>query len=271
MDDAARREPGRVGRRVSAAVSVAASAVIVAALAGAFEPQRPTARFDLEAYYPADVAGGLTLPVALARLAASEPTPITGALTRCFARNDAMEERMIPASDGDPWYARGAQRIVDRVVPAMYRLAGVREGKGPGALEGGFLAWESDRQTGRILVMVDPTVLDVPSVRRRLNHVALRAYREVEARGPKVTVVVQAGCFTGADLAEARALAFAALTKATRDDPRRAVGAGLDGLARMDSRIHMRLGHGDRAWGEDLARRLGGRLAIEYEPLSHHY
>lgn len=56
-----------------------------------------------------------------------------------------------------------------------------------------------------------------------------------------------------------------------RDDPRRAVGVGLDGLARMDSRIHMRLSHGDQRWGEDLERRLGGRLAIDYEPMIVHY
>ena len=82
--------------------------------------------------------------------------------------------------------------------------------------------------------------------------------------------MIQEGCFTGAELDEARALAVAALNKATRDDPRRRIRAGLNGVARMDSRIHMRLGHGDRTWGEDLEWRLGGRLAIEFDPLFVH-
>ena len=175
------------------------------------------------------------------------------ALRACLTRNDAV----VPwrtnhdRPEMKSWRSQQRQAAHERVKRAVDRRLRLNDVEDRTGVSTGFLGYDLDPVGNRLIMQVDPALIDVADFQRWVDGVAVKANEAAKVRGPRLTVTVQEGCFT---VAEFRGL------RATMLRERRfsvILGVALDG------RVHAGFcGAEGRAYAEDLQRRVGPILAF---------
>lgn len=117
-------------------------------------------------------------------------------LQACLTRNDEV----VPWRDPDvrqstKWAEQRRQAAHERLKRAVDKRLGLTE-SGLEAVRAGFLGYELDPVGNRLIMQLDPSLIDVAEFRRWVDGAARRANDAARVRGPKLTVTVQKGCFT---------------------------------------------------------------------------
>lgn len=100
------------------------------------------------------------------------------------------------------WHARGRQDAHMRVLRAVQRhLREFRQQTRIPDHRDGFLGYDLDPANSRLIMQIDPTVLDRGAFRRMVDAAAHKANRRAKVKGTPLTVTVQNGCFPAAEIA----------------------------------------------------------------------
>jgi hypothetical protein len=119
------------------------------------------------------------------------------ALQKCLTRNDDVQEETDKA-----WHTQGRQQSHITIIKAVYRRIGVQHeygGRRNDKVLKGFLGYGFDVRNHRLIMQLDPALIDIPEFRRWVNGVAKRASVGRSPRS-RLTVTVQRGCFSAKQL-----------------------------------------------------------------------
>lgn len=132
-------------------------------------------------------------------------------------------------TESTDWHQQGRQSAHERIKWAVDRRLGLIEDSLV-EVRAGFLGYELDRVGNRLIMQLDPGVIDIAVFRRRVTGVAHRANESAHVRGPKLTITVQKGCF-GVEK-------VAALIAFPRENKDRNGMQWLHSQVQLDGRIH---------------------------------
>ena len=175
-------------------------------------------------------------------------------LRACLTRNDAVvpwRDSGVMQSTG--WDAQHRQAAHVRIKQAVDKRLGLTEG-GLEAVRVGFLGYELDPVGSRLIMQLDPSLIDVAEFRRWIDGVARRANDAEHVRAPKLGVTVLEGCFPAREVA--------ALISFPRENADRNGMEWLISHVQLDGRIHA--GFTDEAGALATQRRFGPVLAAHY-------
>lgn len=177
---------------------------------------------------------------------------VDSALAQCMARNDALFPTTSSALD-EYWQSRGAQRVFGRIQEAL------EFGDYPNpktVLERGLIDVGASSPESRVVVIVDPRVVDREKLSRRLNKLSRQVYRDEKVTGPQVRVDVQEGCFSAHDLDEV--MQYVRKNRSMQGAVSSGSGPGLD------SRVHWTFYDDARDRGAALEQKFGPKVAVSY-------
>jgi hypothetical protein len=178
-------------------------------------------------------------------------------IQKCIHRFD-----YIPANTSDnptwkQWYQSGSQDMLDAVANAATDHFHAIEISTKAGVRKGFVAVGGDPVDTRAIVLVDPALVSVASLQRKLDGVVQREHR-AQPREAVLTVAVLPSCFGGPALADARE----AVEKEIFHNPR--VHYPSTSGVYLDSRQPVTVGTADHAVGERLAQEYGPIIEITY-------
>lgn len=181
---------------------------------------------------------------------AADLAGLDSALAACITRNDEALAR-----GWGRWDSPGALAVSEAVQERL------QFGDYPGSetlLHRGFIEVSADSANSRMIVVVDPQLVDRQKLSRELNKLAQRTYRASGSAGAPITVDVQAGCFRARELEKVQ--------NYVRDNWGRLQAFAYGSGPGLDSRVHWVLYDDSREVGEMLERKFGAKIAIGYVP-----
>lgn len=164
----------------------------------------------------------------------------------------------------EAWIAApGPQVSADAVQATLQNTFGARPGsrKQPqrnSRLERGLIGQANDHHGRRVVVVVDPTRVDVDMLQAKLDRSVQRA-QQVNPKAKPLNVKVREGCFSAAQLLEAESVLRERAWHPKADKIPYVVGLRGD-----DSRFHILLRNEDRDVAKALKAELGDRMVIEW-------
>lgn len=199
------------------------------------------------------VAVGGPIAEANARTIAAAPA----AVRACIHRNDKVSHGYDKVSHGYDvaWHKQGRQRSYTMLMTEVFDHLGIDpEGsrRGNDKILHGLLTYDSDHARHRIILQIDPAVIDIKPFRRWAKAVAVQVS---EGRSPRsrVAVTVQRGCFSAKRIDRVRKQV---------DKPRR--WDARSNTVDLDGRLHVSYcGAENVAYAIKLQRRVGAVLAID--------
>lgn len=184
-------------------------------------------------------------------------------LRACMTRNRDVVRWAPELMRSTGWDAQGRQAAHGMIVLAVRQRLGVYsrfDGNGGPKRElvmSGLLGYALDPVGNRLIMQVDPSIVDLPKFQIWVTGVAREANRSVGVRGPQLTVTVQKGCFSARNIVAAREYANANAVRLQL--------SWLHSWVELDGRI--RMAFVDRATADGVQRRLGPVAAVEQRPI----
>lgn len=151
------------------------------------------------------------------------------------------------------WDEQHRQAAHEKIEGAVDKRLGLSE-SGLDSVRAGFLGYELDPVGNRLIMQLDPSLIDVAKFRVWVDGVARRANDAARVRGPKLGVTVQEGCFSAKEIA--------ALISFPRENTDRNGMKWMISHVQLDGRIHV--GFDDKAGALATQRRFGHVLAAHY-------
>jgi hypothetical protein len=148
---------------------------------------------------------------------------------------DVVEWRESDLMKTTGWEAQRRQATHEQIIQAVYQRLGVYSiFGGPRSTEddvimSGLLGYDLDPVGSRLIILLDPAIVDVPEFRRWVAEVARRANADVGARGRQLGVTVQEGCFSAREIQAAK--------KYVRSNVKRLQLSQMEGWVRLDGRL----------------------------------
>jgi hypothetical protein len=175
-------------------------------------------------------------------------------LRACLTRNDEV----VPWSDdgvtkSTGWHRQHRQDAHVRIKNAVDKRLGVSE-DGLAAVQAGFLGYALDPIGSRLIMQLDPDLIDIDEFRDWVRGVARKANQAADVKGSKLTVTVQAGCFSAREVA--------ALIRFPRETTHRSGMTSMISNVQLDGRIHAAFA--DAPGAIALQKRFGPVLAAHY-------
>ncbi|HZE66073.1 MAG TPA: hypothetical protein VE081_05545 [Sporichthyaceae bacterium] len=153
------------------------------------------------------------------------PTAGDDAPTACLHRFDKVAAASGPAQDA--WDARGGAPLWRRIGQATDQVDGTATDSG---LARGYLAASFDSAGNRIVVLVDPSLVDRDALQRRLNLLSAQVQKAHPVSGPPIRIAIFAGCFPADQIVALRQEVRAG---ASRFALQKLWGPGLDSRTRV--------------------------------------
>jgi hypothetical protein len=185
------------------------------------------------------------------RAVASAPA----ALRACMTRNDDVISWRTSGDllDKTRWRADHRQDAHARIIRGVHKHLRETRIKTGRRVWSGFMGYDLDPANYRLIMLVDPRVLDIREFRTMVRAVAKKANRDAHVKGRNLTVTTQKGCFSAAEVNRLRA--------ALRENRR--VGIMFDAGVKLDGRYYAGFcGDAGRAYARKLQRERGPVLAI---------
>lgn len=165
----------------------------------------------------------------------------------CITRFDGLDGNKLHRD----WSGAHKSAVID-ILLAVQRHLGTTSGSTADALEAGLVADTVDTEHNRLILVVDPGVLDLAQLRSYAEATAKKANTVHKTRGVPVTVAVHESCFPSADLARVR--------HEVQGTPKLAMSADV----RVDSRVHAAVCSDDPAYAKEIERRYAPMAVVGY-------
>lgn len=201
-------------------------------------------------------------PDSALRVASADMTGASAQERACITRNRDVVPWNAAVMAETGWDTEHRQAAHRQVINAVHSRLGIYS-KFRGLTDkdayvmSGLLGYALDPVGSRLIMLLDPAIVDVPEFRRWVAKVARQANKDADVVGRPLTVTVQEGCFSAREI-------VAATSYVRENDVRlqssmEASRVGLDGRLRM--------GFVDQAAVAEAQRQLGPVIAAEEWPI----